>query len=88
MRITRNPGRLAGLLYLLTIIVGPLRLIYIPSKLFVQGNASATLNNIAAHEMLFHLGIVSELAVAVVLILAHARVAPTAVAGSPYGHRQ
>ena len=48
MRITRNPGRVAGFWYLLLIIIGPLRLIYIPSKLFVQGNATATVNNIAA----------------------------------------
>jgi hypothetical protein len=68
MRTTRNPGRVAGFWYLLLIVVGPLRLIYIPSKLFVQGNATATVNNIAAHEMLFRLGIASELAGAIILI--------------------
>jgi len=68
MRIARNPGRVAGLWYLLLIIVGPLRLIYIPSKLFVAGNAAATVNNIAAHEFLFRMGIASELAGAVILI--------------------
>ncbi len=55
----RNPGRVAGLWYLLLIVLGPLRLIYIPSTLFVQGDATATVNNIAAHEMLFRLGIVA-----------------------------
>jgi hypothetical protein len=69
MRKTRNPGRVAGFWYLLLILIGPLRLIYIPSKLFVQGNAPATINNIAGHEFLFRLGIASELAGAVVLIL-------------------
>jgi hypothetical protein len=68
VRVTRNPGRVAGFWYLLLIIVGPLRLIYIPGKLFVQGNAAATVNNIAAHEMLFRLGIASELAGAIILI--------------------
>jgi hypothetical protein len=68
MRISRNPGRVAGLWYLLLIIVGPLRLIYIPSKLFVHGDAAATVNNIAAHEFLFRMGIASELAGAVILI--------------------
>jgi len=63
-----NPGRVAGLWYLLLIVIGPLRLIYIPSKLFVQGDATASVNNIAAHEMLFRLGIASELAAAVILI--------------------
>ena len=45
--LSRN-ARIAGLLYL-TLLTAPLRLIYIPSKLFVTGNASATANNIAAH---------------------------------------
>jgi hypothetical protein len=41
---------------------------YIPSKLFVHGNATATANNIAAHQWLFRFGIVADLAGAVVLI--------------------
>jgi len=57
--LSRN-ARIAGLLYL-TLLTAPLRLIYIPGKLFVPGNASATANNIAGHEMLFRLGIVSDL---------------------------
>src|SRR5437667_10474833 len=57
--LSRN-ARIAGLLYL-PLLTAPLRLIYVPSKLFVAGNASATANNIAAHEMLFRLGIVSDL---------------------------
>jgi hypothetical protein len=68
MTSTRNPGRVAGLWYLLLVVIGPLRLIYIPSKLFVHGNAAATVNNIAAHEMLFRLGIAADLVGAVVLI--------------------
>jgi len=57
--LSRN-ARIAGLLYL-TLLSAPLRLIYIPSKLFVAHNANATANNIAAHEMLFRLGILSDL---------------------------
>jgi len=68
MSSTRNPGRVAGLWYLLLTLVGPLRLIYIPSKLFVSGNASATANNIAAHEWLFRFGMVADLICAVTLI--------------------
>src|SRR5580658_10135922 len=64
----RNPGRVAGFWYLLLIVVGPVRLIYIPTKLFVTGNANATANNIAGHEWLFRFGIVSDLACAVILI--------------------
>jgi len=65
----RNPGRVAGFWYLLLVLIGPLRLIYIPDKLFVRGNAAATVNNIAAHEWLFRLGIVSDLVGGVILIL-------------------
>jgi len=68
MNSTRNPGRVAGLLYLLLILIGPLFLIYIPGKLFVEGNAAATVNNIAAHESLFRFGVVAELAGAIILI--------------------
>ncbi len=68
MSSTNNPGRVAGIWYLLLVVIGPLRLIYIPSKLFVRGNAAATVNNIAAHEWLFRFGIVGILASAVILI--------------------
>src|SRR6202045_5029473 len=68
MSSTHNPGRVPGLWYLLLCIVGPLRLVYIPSKLFVHGDAAATVNNIAAHEWLFRFGIVGDLLGAVVLI--------------------
>src|SRR5437764_3831456 len=69
MRATHNPGRVAGFWYLFLIVLGPLRLIYIPNKLFVEGNAAATVNNIAAHELLFRLGVIADLAGAVVLVL-------------------
>jgi len=54
-------ARIAGLLYIVASVVGFLRLAYIPKALFVQGNAAATATNIAAHESLFRLGLVSEL---------------------------
>ena len=61
--LSRN-ARVAGLLYL-TLMTAPLRLIYIPEKLIVRGNAAATAANIAAHETLFRLGILSDLFTAV-----------------------
>jgi len=67
MSSTRNPGRVAGFLYLL-LLAAPFRLIYIPDKLIVPGNATATANNIAAHETLFRLGLVTDLFCGVVLI--------------------
>jgi hypothetical protein len=63
-----NPGRIAGLWYLLLVLLGPLRLIYIPAKLFDFKNVPATVDNIAAHEWLFRIGMVSDLAIAIILI--------------------
>jgi hypothetical protein len=61
MSTIHNPGRVAGFIYLLLVVLAPFRLIYIPSVLYVRGNATATANNIAAHEVVFRLGIVSDL---------------------------
>src|SRR5437773_1126463 len=68
MHPTSNPGRVAGFLYLLLVVAAPLRLIYIPSRLFVRGDAAATAGNIAAHETLFRLGIIGDLFCGIVLI--------------------
>jgi hypothetical protein len=65
---TRNPGRVAGLWYLLLIAIGPFFLVYIPGKLYVKGNAAATTNNIAAHELLFRFGILAQLIAGVILV--------------------
>jgi len=46
-------------------VVGLVRLLYIPKALLVYGNATATANNVAAHESLFRLGIVSGLVASV-----------------------
>jgi hypothetical protein len=61
MSFTKNPGRFVGLLYVLVSIPGAFALIYVPSKLIVHGNATATASNIAASETLFRLGIASNL---------------------------
>ena len=61
MSFTKNPGRFAGLLYLLASIPGVFALVYVPSKLIVHGNATATARNIAASETLFRLGIAAQL---------------------------
>jgi hypothetical protein len=61
MPSTMNPGRFAGLLYVLTSIVGFFAMGYVPGKLIVHGNAAATANNIATHEALFRLGIAGAL---------------------------
>ena len=61
-------ARIVGFFYLLLALVGPVRLIFVPTKLFVHGDASATAANIQAHEMLFRLGIGADLIGAVILI--------------------
>ena len=73
MSSTHNPGRVAGFLYLILVVTAPLRLMYIPSTLFVRGDATATANNIAAHEWLFRMGIVADLltgTIAIFVVLA------------------
>ena len=61
MRPTKNPGRFVGLLYVLVSMLGGFALLYVPSKLVVDGNATATADNIAASETLFRLGIACNL---------------------------
>jgi len=61
MNLTSKNARIAGFIYLLLVFAAPVRLSYIPSTLFVHGNATATANNIAAHETLFRFGIASDL---------------------------
>jgi len=68
MNSTRNPGRVAGLWYLLLSLVAPLRLMYIPGKLFRSEDPPTLVQNIAAHLSLFRVGIATELLCAVVLI--------------------
>jgi len=50
-------ARIVGLWYLALVFVGPLRLLYIPDKLFVHNDPAATAANISAHQTLFQMGI-------------------------------
>lgn len=54
-------ARVAGFLYLLSIIVGWFALMYIPDRLIKPGDAVATAHNIVVNEFLFRLAIVSDL---------------------------
>src|SRR6266550_976277 len=53
MHPTDKAARVAGAVYLSMVVTAPFSLIYIPSTLIVRGNATATANNILAHETLF-----------------------------------
>lgn len=66
MHPTVKAARVAGVLYLLLALIGPVSLIYVPSRLIVQGNAVATAHNIVEHEMLFRIGILSDLLTGVI----------------------
>ena len=61
MSFTKNPGRFAGLLYVLASIMGIFGLLYVPTRLIVNGNAVETARNIATYETLFRLGIAAHL---------------------------
>jgi Domain of unknown function (DUF4386) len=61
MNPTRKQARIAGLWYLLLGITAPIGLVYVPAKLIVSGNATATADHLRASESLLRIGIGSEL---------------------------
>ena len=73
MSSTKQQARAAGLLYLLVALTAPFGLMYVPAKVMVSGNATATADNLRSSEGLVRLGIASELIhqiIAVFLVLA------------------
>jgi hypothetical protein len=64
----QQQARRAGFLYLLLALSAPIGLLYVPGKLIVSKNATATADNLRASEGLFRLGIASELFHQVVVI--------------------
>jgi uncharacterized protein DUF4386 len=68
MHPTDKAARIAGAVYLSLVFTAPFSLIYVPTKLIVRGNATATASNILAHETLFRLGIVADLVSSVIFI--------------------
>src|SRR5215813_2156097 len=69
MQPTNNTARLAGALYVSLLIFGPFSLLYVPRKIIVPGNATATASNLLEHETLLRMGIASELTGAVFFII-------------------
>ena len=68
MHPTVKAARIAGAIYLSMVFTAPFSLIYVPSKLIVRGNATATGANILAHETLFRLSILGDLVGQVIFI--------------------
>jgi len=61
MTSNKRTARIAGLLYLGVVLTGIFSLMYVPSTLIVEDNASLTFQNITSQESLFKLWIVSGL---------------------------
>lgn len=68
MSSTYNPGRVAGFLYLL-LGFSVFRPMYIAGRLIVRQDATATADNIKAHELLFRMGMVSDVLAGISCIL-------------------
>jgi hypothetical protein len=60
-RNMKGNARVAGLLYLVTVVTGMFYLGYVPSQLASHGDAAAKVAAVLQSEMLFRLGIVAEL---------------------------
>jgi len=68
MHPTKKAGRIAGAIYASMVFVGPFSLIYVPSKLIVRGDATATAANVLAHQTLLGFGIMADMTAAVIFI--------------------
>ena len=68
MNAIKKQARIAGLLYLSASIFAPFALIYVPNKLIVLGDATATADHIRASETLLRLGIGSDLIGTIIFI--------------------
>ena len=57
----KKTARIAGAIYLSMVITGPFSLIYVPGKLIVKGDATATAANVLAHDTMFRFAIAAGL---------------------------
>ena len=57
----KKQARIAGVLYFLVLLIAPIGLVYVPGKLYVRENATATAEHFRASESLLRIGISSEL---------------------------
>jgi Domain of unknown function (DUF4386) len=68
MHPTVKAARIAGAIYLSMGVTGPFSLMYVPGKLIVRGDASATASNILTHETMFQLAVIAGLLGSVIFI--------------------
>src|SRR4051812_27698623 len=64
----QKKARVAGLLYLLIVITGVFSLMYVPRRIMVRGDATATAANIMAHQSLYSFNILNSV-ISVILFL-------------------
>jgi hypothetical protein len=60
MNVQRS-ARLAGLLFLISMVAGGIGEAYVPAQLIVSGDAAATVANIASHNFLYRIGFLTFL---------------------------
>ncbi len=61
MKSNKQLGRHAGIAYFILVLTGIFSLMYVPSQIYVSGDAAATAANIRSSEGLFRLGITAEI---------------------------
>ncbi len=65
----QKAARVAGLAYVLIIVLAILKVNFLESNLIVSGNDAATTNNIIANELLFRIGVVSEIIMFLLVVI-------------------
>jgi hypothetical protein len=66
---SKQSARIAGILYLILILIGFFGTVYVPSLLVIPGEIATTVSNIAASESLFRLSLVAVFLMNIVSIL-------------------
>lgn len=62
-------ARVAGLAYIVIILLGIFSVNYIDTNIIVQGNDTATVNNISGNELRFRISVLSELVMYILVVL-------------------
>ena len=65
----QKAARVAGLAYVLIIVLAILKVNFLESNLIVSGNDASTTNNIMANELLFRIGVVSEIIMFLLVVI-------------------
>src|SRR5262245_18856798 len=70
MDARQKQARVAGFVYLLVVLSGIFGLLYVPSKILVEGNAAATAANILAHPTLYNISLVNGIVASLLFLIA------------------